>query len=174
VLVVGDSVPSALTYMPGLETKISAGYQVRFDFQVCRRIATPGCSYGRSVPSSALSVVASSDHPAVLVVDVGYNDDPTQYGRQMEQLIRTAKAVGVKQIVWVNLHESEPSFSAINVVIRSEASRYPFVQIADWNAWSAGKPWFRSDGLHLTDAGAEGLALMLRVYVVSAARAASS
>jgi hypothetical protein len=59
-------------------------------------------------------------------------------------------------------------------VIRAEAERFPHVRVADWNAWSAGKPWFRSDGLHLTSAGADGLALMLRSYIVTAVRAAAS
>ena len=66
------------------------------------------------------------------------------------------------------------SFKRINVVIGTEARRFPLVQVADWNSWSAGKPWFRSDGLHLTDSGAQGLALMLRVYILSAARSAAA
>ena len=44
--------------------------------------------------------------------------------------------------------------------------------VADWNAYSAGKPWFGSDGLHLTTAGATALATFLRPYVLQAATAA--
>jgi lysophospholipase L1-like esterase len=54
-------------------------------------------------------------------------------------------------------------------VIRSEAKRFPQIDVADWNAWSAGKPWFRSDGLHLTAAGATALAAWLRPYLLRAA-----
>jgi hypothetical protein len=110
----------------------------------------------------------------VLVVDVGYNDDPALYGREMARVIRAAKTDGVKEIVWVNLRETQSLFKRINAVIGTEAQRFPLVQVADWNSWSAGKPWFRSDGLHLTDAGAQGLALMLRVYIVSAAKSAAA
>jgi hypothetical protein len=92
----------------------------------------------------------------------------------MAELIRTAQALGVKQIVWVDLRETRPLFKRTNAVIRAEAQRFPLVRVADWNAWSAGKPWFRSDGLHLTGAGADGLALMLRTYIVTAARAAAA
>jgi hypothetical protein len=110
----------------------------------------------------------------VLVVDVGYNDDSALYGQEMAQVIRAAKTDGVKEIVWVNLRETQSLFKRINAVIGTEAQRFPLVQVADWNSWSAGKPWFRSDGLHLTDSGAQGLALMLRVYIVSAAKSAAA
>ena len=176
MVVVGDSISAALAYQPSIERAIAKGFNVKFDLQVCRRLASAGCPYNGGVPSSALDAVRAAGRGIgdVLVVDVGYNDDPAVYGRQMAEVIRTAKAGGVKQIVWVTLRETEPGFEQINAVIRAEAQRFPLVQVADWNSWSAGKPWFRSDGLHLTDAGADGLALMLRVYIVSAARAAAA
>ena len=161
--------------MPSLEAGIAKGFDVRFDLQVCRRLTTAGCPYAGRKPSSALDVVEGAARGSdVLVVDVGYNDDPALYGREMEQVIRAAKADGVKEIVWVNLRETQGLFKRINAVIGTEAQHFPLVQVADWNAWSAGKPWFRSDGLHLTDSGAQGLALMLRVYIVSAARSAAA
>ena len=36
------------------------------------------------------------------------------------------------------------------------------MRIADWNAVSAGRPWFASDGLHLNAKGAMALAGLLR------------
>jgi len=153
---------------------MAKGYDVRFDLQVCRRLTTAGCPFAGRIPASALAVVQAGSHPDVLVVDVGYNDDPAVYGGNMAQLVRVAQGLGVKQIVWVNLRETQTGYRQINSEIRAEARRFPNVQVADWNAWSTGKPWFRSDGLHLTDAGADGLALMLRVYIVSAAQAAST
>jgi lysophospholipase L1-like esterase len=176
VVVVGDSIAAALAYQPSMERAVAKGFNVKFDLQVCRRLASAGCPYNGGVPSSALDAVRAAGRGIgdVLVVDVGYNDDPTVYGRQMAEVIRTAKAGGVKQIVWVNLRETEPGFTQINAVIRAEAQRFPLVHVADWSSWSDGKPWFRPDGLHLTDAGADALALMLRVYIVSAARAAAA
>ena len=172
VLVVGDSVPAALDYTPAIERGIGKGYDVRYDLRVCRRLVSAGCSYRGSAPSSALDAVrASGRGNDVLVVDVGYNDDPAVYGAQMAQLILAAKEVGVKQIVWVTLRGRQPPFERIDAVIATQAARFPIVHVADWNAWSNGKPWFRNDGLHLTSAGADGLALLLRVYIVSAAGA---
>ena len=41
------------------------------------------------------------------------------------------------------------------------------IAVADWNAFSRGKPWFREDGLHLTPSGAMGLARLLRPLVLA-------
>ena len=133
-----------------------------------------GCPYKGTTPSSALDVVYSSrvHLGPVLVVDVGYNDDPAQYRRGMDDLVERAGALGVKRIVWVTLRESQPIYRQTNAVIRSEAKRFPQIDVADWNAWSAGKPWFRSDGLHLTAAGATALAVWLRPYLLKAAATA--
>ena len=175
VVVVGDSIAAALAYQPSMERAIAKGFDVE--------VRPPGLSSPRKrrLPlQRRRPVLGSRRRPGrrphvlgdVLAVDVGYNDNPTVYGRQMADVIRTAKAGGVKQYVWVNLRETEPGFAQINAVIRPEAQRFPLVQVADWSSWSDGKPWFRSDRLHLADTGADGLALMLRVYIVSAARAA--
>ena len=43
--------------------------------------------------------------------------------------------------------------------------------VADWNAYSRGKPWFSSDGLHMSVTGADALAAFLRPYVFRAAAA---
>jgi len=174
VTFVGDSVADALAYMPSAQRVFSRGFDVHFDLRVCRRLATTGCPYQGATPSSALDVVdASGAHVGpVLVVDVGYNDDPAQYRRGMDDLVETARALGVKRIVWVTLRESQPVYRQTNAVIRSQARRFPIVEVADWNTWSAGKPWFRTDGLHLTAEGATALAAWLRPYLLEAAATA--
>jgi hypothetical protein len=175
MLLVGDSIPAALDYQPALERTLSRGLDLRYDLRVCRRLATTGCPYDGSVPDSALDAVraAGTGIGPVLLVDVGYNDDPDTYGPQMVEVINAAKALGVRQIVWVTLRETQEFESRINTIIRIEAGRHPIVQVADWNAASAGKPWFRPDGLHLNDAGARGLAAFLRGYILRAATTAS-
>ena len=174
VTFVGDSVADALAYLPSTEQAFSRGFDVHFDLRVCRRLATTGCPYEGTAPSSALDVVDASGAQLgpLLVVDVGYNDDPAQYRRGMDDLVQTAGARGVKRIVWVTLRESRPIYRQTNAVIRSEAKRFPMVEVADWNAWSAGKPWFRPDGLHLTAEGATALAAWLRPYLLEAAATA--
>ena len=41
--------------------------------------------------------------------------------------------------------------------------------VADWNDYSAGKPWFRGDGLHMGTAGATAFAAFLRPHIFRAA-----
>ncbi len=167
----GDSVAASLSYLPATSRALGRGLDLKLDLRVCRRLASAGCPYGGSAPPSALEAVYSGGAQLgpVLVVDVGYNDDPALYRRGMDDLIQTASALGVKHIVWVTLRESRSVYRETNAVIRAEAKRYPQIEVADWNAASAGKPWFR-DGPHLTSAGAEAFAAWLRPYLVGAVR----
>ena len=175
VTIVGDSVPAALQFVAGARSTLARGFDVRFDVQVCRRLATTGCPYHGGIPSSALELVkgAGPSLGQVLVVDVGYNDDPAFYAKGMDDLIRAAGAGGVRRIVWVTLRETRDPYVRTDAVIRREAQRFPQVEVADWNAFSRGKAWFRSDGLHLNADGAAGLAALLRPFIVRAADASS-
>ena len=56
----------------------------------------------------------------------------------------------------MTLRETTGHYRSINTAIRQATKRWPQLVVADWNAYSAGKPWFGSDGLHLTVTGAEG------------------
>jgi hypothetical protein len=173
VTFVGDSIAASLDYVTGARSKLTDGLDARLDFRVCRRLATPSCPYRGSKPPSALAIVRASGARLgdVLVVDVGYNEGSGSYREGMRQVIRTALADGVRGIVWVTLRETRDIYHETNVAIRAEAKRWPQVVVADWNGYSAGRPWFRDDGLHLNTAGAEGLAAMLRPLVARAARA---
>jgi lysophospholipase L1-like esterase len=73
-------------------------------------------------------------------------------------------------VVWVTLRETRDIYAATNRAIRSAAKRWPQLVLADWNAYSAGKSWFGSDGLHLSPTGAEAMARFLRPYVFRAAK----
>ena len=71
----------------------------------------------------------------------------------------------------MTLRETTDSYHQTNVVIRTAAKRWPQLSVADWNAYSRGKPWFGHDGLHLTAQGAEALASLVRTSVLEAAAA---
>jgi hypothetical protein len=172
VTIVGDSIAAALDYVPDARQSLERGFDVRLDLRVCRRLAAAGCPYQGAAPSSALDAIrtAGSSLGQVLVVDVGYNDDPAAYRRGMDDVVRAAQASGVRTIVWVTLRDTGV-YARTDAVIRSEAQRFPAVEVADWSAFSRGKAWFRSDGLHLNADGAAGLAAMLRPLIVRAAAA---
>lgn len=169
---VGDSVAASISYTPQAQTVLSRGLRVRLDLRVCRRLVTVGCPYQGSTPPNALQVVQSLGRSLgdVLVVYVGYNESASGYGKGIDQIMRAALGQGAKGVVWVTLREERDTYLQTNVAIRTAKKRWPQLHVADWNAYSSGKPWFGSDGLHMGAAGAQELALFLRPYVFRAAK----
>jgi hypothetical protein len=171
VTFVGDSVPASIMYSPRAKSILARGLATRLDLRVCRRLATASCSYQGAAPTSALQSVQSLGHALgdVLIVDVGYNESSSGYRDGIDRVMRAARAQGASGVVWVLLRETRDIYRETNAVIRSAQKRWPQLLVADWNAYSHGKPWFSSDGLHLGVTGADALAAFLRPYVFRAA-----
>ena len=170
---VGDSVSASISYASAAQAQLERGLDVRLDLRVCRRLVQPSCPYQGSMPSTALQAVQSYGRSLgkVLIVKVGYNESASGYGRGIDRIMRAALAEGATGVVWVTLREKVDIYHWTNIVIRNAAKRWPQIVVADWNAYSAGKPWFGPDGLHLTITGATALATFLRPYVFRAAEA---
>jgi hypothetical protein len=87
--------------------------------------------------------------------------------------MRALRQTGVTTAIWVTLREASANaslYAQSNARIRAAAQRWrKSLVVADWNAHSRGKPWFREDGLHLSSAGALALARLLRPLVLDAA-----
>ena len=171
---VGDSVADAISYVPKARGELGHGLSVRLDLKVCRRLVQPSCSFQGTAPPTALQAVKSYGRSLgrVLIVKVGYNEGSRGYGAGVDRVMRAARADGARGVVWVTLRESGPNaglYHQTNIAIRNAAKRWRKLLVADWNADSVGKPWFRSDGLHLNDTGAVRLAAFLRPYVFLAA-----
>lgn len=176
VTFVGDSVPAALDYVSTAEARLGRGMSLRLNLKVCRRLVQAGCSFEGSVPSTALRAVEAygASLGDVLIVDVGYNESADGYGSHVDEIMRAALRQGVHGVVWVTLRTSSRSryasiYRATNAQIEAAARRWPQLVVADWNGYSAGKPWFGPDGLHLTSTGALALATFLRPFVFRAA-----
>ena len=171
VTFVGDSVPASITYIPSARAELRRGLKVRLDLKVCRRLVQASCTYQGTTPPSALDAVRSYGNGLgrVLVVNVGYNESADGYRAGIDRIMRTALAQGASGVVWVTLRETRSIYRWTNVAIRTAAKRWPQLVVADWNAFSQGKPWFGHDGLHLTPTGATALASFLRPYVWKAA-----
>ena len=172
---VGDSIAASLTYVASARTKLSRGMKVRLDAKVCRRLVQPSCTYGGSRPSTALQAVQGYGRSLgqVLVVNVGYNESSAGYRTGIDRIMRSALSQGAKGVVWVTLRETRSVYTGTNQVIRKAAKRWRQMEVADWNAYSRGKAWFASDGLHLTATGARALATLIRVHVLKVARSAT-
>ena len=171
VTIVGDSVAASMEHVPSAATVLRKGLEVRLDLEVCRRLVQPSCAFKGSTPSTALQAVRSSGRSLghVLVVDVGYNEGANGYGAGVDRVMRSALAQGVSGVVWVTLREQNDIYRRTNIAIRKAARRWPRMQVADWNDYSAGKPWFRGDGLHMVAAGATAFATFLRPHIFRAA-----
>ena len=152
------------------------GERVHFPRGLCRRLVQASCRFRGATPTTALQAVRGYGRSLgrVLVVNVGYNEEPQGYGDGIDRVMRSALGQGARGVVWVTLRETRGIYHATNVAIRAAARRWPQLVVADWNAYSSGRLWFGDDGLHLTNAGASGLAAFLRPFVLKAAGLGSS
>ena len=171
---VGDSVPASIAYVSSAQAQLRRGLSVRLDLKVCRRLVQPSCSFQGSSPPTGLQAVQSYGHSLgrVLIVKVGYNEGSQGYGAGIDRVMRAALADGASGVVWVTLRERggyASIYHSTNMEIKQAAKRWPQLLVADWNAYSSGKPWFGSDAVHLTATGATRLAAFLRPYVFRAA-----
>ena len=167
VTVIGDSVSASFDYVVAARTYLGSGLDLRSDTAVCRRLVTASCSFKGAQPATALDVVSaqSGSLGSVVVVNVGYNDWVAVY--DVERLMRALDATDVRTVVWVTLRATTPNYAQSNAKIRKATRRWKNLVVADWNTYSRGKPWFRSDGVHVTSAGAQGLARLLRPLVLA-------
>jgi hypothetical protein len=172
VTVIGDSIMASFDYVPSARRTLARGLDLRSDSAVCRRLVAASCPFQGSAPSTALEFIAATGGALgrVVVINVGYNDWSAVY--DVDRVMRALRQAGVRTVIWVTLKEASSNASVYaqsNARIRSAARRFrKSLVVADWNAYSHGKPWFREDGLHLTVSGAMGLARLLRPVVTAA------
>lgn len=166
VTVIGDSITESLDYVTSARRHLGRGLELRVDATVCRRLVYESCTFQGKTPSTALQVVAAQGRALgpVVVVNVGYNEWTAVY--DVDRMMRALRAAGVRRVVWVTLRATTPNYAATNAKIRKAARRWRSMVVADWEAYSRGRPWFVGDGLHLTPAGALGLARLLRPLVL--------
>jgi hypothetical protein len=170
VTLFGDSVAAALTLQPAARALLGKGIDLRVDAKVCRRLVEVGCPFGGERPSSVLALVSKPAAPLgeVVVVDVGYNDVPADYGADVDRVMQALARSGVATVIWVTMQERRPLYRATNAAIRAAAKRWPQMRVADWDEASRTRTaWFAADGLHLSSAGAVGLARFLRPLVLA-------
>jgi len=165
VTLIGDSVSAALNWTPAARPVLAAGLNVRFEADACRRLEAPSC--GDPPPPTALQTIEGDGRALgqVVVMDVGYNDAASTYAAELDTAMRDMVAAGVRHVIWVTLRERYENYHLMNEVIRNARRRWPQLVVADWNAYSAGKPWFAADGIHLNAGGAFGLAQLLRTFL---------
>ncbi len=172
---VGDSVAASLGYVTSARAELRRGVDVHFDLAVCRRLVQPSCAHQGATATTALEAVQGYGRALgeVLIVKVGYNESAYGYREGIDRVMRAALRQGASAVVWVTLRETSSIYHGTNVAIRRAAKRWRQLTVADWNAYSGGKSWFRGDGLHLTVTGANELAAFVRQHVLKAAKTTS-
>ena len=106
VTLITDSVAEVLTQNPVPEQTLAQGFDLQFQSQACRKLASPGCPASNTIsPSSALDVVhmLGSQLGPIVVVDVGYNDIAPTYASGLDEVMSALVAAGVRKVVWVTL-----------------------------------------------------------------------
>ena len=169
VTVIGDSVMASFDYVPAARRYLGKGFDLHSDAVVCRRLVAASCVFQGSKPSTVLELVSAEGRTLgpVVVINVGYNDWTAVY--DVDRVMRALTSAGVRSVIWVTLRQTTSNYAGNNNRIRAAAHRWKQLVVADWNAYSRGKAWFREDGLHLTAAGAFGLARLLRPLVLAGA-----
>ena len=173
VTVIGDSVTESFDYVPAAKRYLGRGLDLHADAVVCRRLVAASCAFQGEAPPTALQVVDAEGRALgpVVVINVGYNDWAAVY--DVDRVVRALRSAGVRHVIWVTLREAGANasiYAQSNARIRRADERWgTTLSVADWNAFSRGKPWFREDGLHLSPSGALGLARLLRPLVVAGA-----
>jgi hypothetical protein len=171
VTVIGDSVTASFNYVAAARRYLGKGLDLQSDAVVCRRLVATSCPFQGRTPSTALHVVRVEGHRLgpVVVINVGYNDWVAVY--DVDRVMRALKAAGVHTVIWVTLKEVgtyASIYTQTNARIRNADKRWRnSMVVADWNAYSRGKPWFGEDGLHLSATGAMRLARFLRPLVLA-------
>ena len=162
VTVIGDSVADAMEHSPQALANLNKSFRVNLQTRGCRRLRMPSCTIEGSSgpPPTTLELVKRFGKRLgkAVVVNVGYNDTPRHYDRDLDAVMRALDRVGVETVIWLTLRDPNRDYAASNADIKVEAREWPQLFVADWDEYSDGRPnWFRDDGIHLTELGAAKL-----------------
>jgi peptidoglycan hydrolase-like amidase len=106
------------------------------------------------------------DDTDLVVVELGYNDDPVAMPARIDAVMSALRARNVGLVLWVNVSERRTSmrYDLTNSALDEAASAWDELVVLDWNAASnhaTADRWY-DDGVHLTSTGQAEFALWLR------------
>jgi len=173
ILFVGDSVGESIA--TEFSAIVTPAYPV-MNYQSCsgRGMAGAGCLFTVAAPqikSDGVGVVNSLDAPAIAIVELGYNDDPTTFDGEVQQMLAALISKGVQRVIFVNMstRSTTRNYAKSNAVLDAAAAKNPGITIFDWNTASSGANqwrWFDNKSLccfvHLSTTGQAEFALFLR------------
>ena len=170
VTIFGDSVATAMQYVPDATRVLSRGIDLRMETAACRRLGDTSCPYDGVRPPNVIdrATQLGSQLGPVVVVAVGYNDYETNYAGNIDDAMAAFRAAGVQRVLWVTLLEQRQSWADMNDMIAAAARKYPEITVLDWNGSAKQNPaWLQPDASpHLTASGAEAMAAMIEDALV--------
>lgn len=171
LLFVGDSVGESIA-LEFAAVVTSAYPNVNYQALSNRCMVGPSCVAASVGQPDALSIINSltpEQIPQIVLVQLGYNDDPNSLQSDVDQVVNALNARGVQRIVFINLSTRRESrnYPLSNAVLGSAVQTYSNVSVLDWNAASSAATqwrWF-SDDVHLRPTGQAEFALFLRAQL---------
>jgi hypothetical protein len=185
VVVFSDSVGlGARTQIPAA---FGPGWQVHVEGQPARFVKQMESQYVR--PRLASNPEWFGDH---VVMAAGYNApllssrqmDPVEFDRQLDSMMATLTAAGVKHVHWITLREVDPQyisasawrqiqpyywyFPQVNERLEAALARHPNLTLVDWAA-NANRAGLTYDAIHLNPTGAALFAELIRQSVETSA-----
>jgi hypothetical protein len=171
VTVIGDSVLTGVLWYPAPRSILQEGLDVHFEVAVCRRLATPSCTFEGVQPPTLVELVAARGRglgPTVVVV-TGYNDREETFAAGVEQSVAALLRAGVKRILWATLHAARHPYVRMNDMLVAASRRHAELTILEWNVYSRSHPeWFQNDGIHLFPEGGIAMASFLHEAIIRA------
>jgi hypothetical protein len=176
VAVFADSV--GLGAKSAIPLAFPADWDVHVDGQPARFVGQMESQYVR--PRLASNPEWFGDH---VVIAAGYNFpywDHGRFVREVDSMIDTLTAAGVKHVYWVTLREVKPQyisgaawrqvqpyywyFPDVNALLEQALERHPNLHLIDWRA-VADQPGLTYDAIHLNNTGAALYSSVIRAAV---------
>jgi Putative Ig domain len=164
VTVISDSIISAVDWNATPTAILEQGIDLQMQVGICRRVEGVSCPFdGGEVPTLVdLVPDLGSSIAQTVIVEVGYNDPADVFPQEVDDAMQVLFRAGVTRVLWVNMREAQGQYPVMNADLLAAAGRYPQLTVIDWNAYSVDHPeWFQTDGMHLLEAGGEGMATLL-------------
>jgi hypothetical protein len=166
ITVIGDSVLTAVLWYPEPLGILTKGLDVDMQVAVCRRLVGVSCPFEGQTPSTLVDL-ADTFGPKlgkIVVVEAGYNEPEAEFADAIERSLAALRTAGVTRVLWVSLSERRAEYTRMNATLAAAARKHPELTIVDWASLThANDNWFQGDGVHLTYAGAIGMARLLRM-----------
>jgi hypothetical protein len=169
VTVFGDSAATAMAYDPDAKKVLARGIDLRLEVAACRRVGETSCPYDGVRPPNVIdrATELGRELGPVVVVIVGYNDYESTYAEKIEAALSAFRRAGVGRVLWATLRAERQSYLSMNEAIVAAARKHPEMAVLDWNAAARARPeWLQPDGIHLTPAGANGMAALINDTLV--------